>query len=211
MNYILISFNKYKVLFSIILGILAIIGLFLPLYIGIIDMYGLAGWKLKFFPIFGIHRESLGLLTPVVNIIGDIFNLIPPPNIILTIIGFTMLILSVSIIVFGIIEAKKRESITFPILIIFIAVILLILLTLDYSISMRVGISKEITHPNYYISFNKSIFIAYLEDLIVIIPRKRKFLYGVGYYLIIITQVIVLVIYFIDIIIIISKKKKAKT
>jgi len=205
------SLNKYSGLFSIIFGILAMIGLFFPLYIGIIDMMGLAGWKLVFFPLFGIHKESLGLLTPIVNSISNIFDLIPPPNVILTIIGFTMLLLSVLIIVFGIIEFKKNKSITFPIVIIFIAVILLVLLALDYSISRRVGISKEITHPNYYISFNKSIFIAYLEDLIVIVPRKRKFLYGFGFYLIIITQVIILIISFVDIVIIISQKKKGKT
>lgn len=171
-------------------------------------MMGLAGWKLVFIPLFGIHRESLGLLTPIVNIISDIFDLIPPPNVILTMMGFIMLLLSVLIILFGIIEIKRSESIILPIATIFIVVILLILLTLNYSIFRRVGISKEINHPNYYISFNKSIFIAYLEDLIIIVPRKREVSYGFGFYLILITQIIIIIISCVNLVMNQRQKKK---
>jgi hypothetical protein len=186
--------KKYTGIGFIIFGILSALCLFFPLYTAKIDMYGLAGWKLDYYPLLGVNRESFGIWAPIVNQISQTLNLIPPPNAILISIGFILLFLSIIIIIVGILQIKRSESFIYSLITVMIAIIMMILLNFAHSIIFRTGIGTEINIPNYYISFNKSILVAYLTDLLVIVPRIRNLFLNLNYYLILIAQIIIIII-----------------
>lgn len=200
--------KKHANILLIILGTFSVLSLFLPLYTAQINMYGLAGWRLNYSPLLGVSRESFGIWISIVNKISQAFNLIPPPNIFLIGIGFTMLFLSCLLIILGILGLKGRETFVLPVLVIGITVTMMFLLNFAYNVFFRVGIGTEITFPVYYISFNKSIFVAYLRDLIVIVPRIRDLFHSIGFYLIISFQIILLVLSLSIILTLLRKKRK---
>jgi hypothetical protein len=206
------AFNKYAGIFPIILGIVTIIGVFIPLGIGIIDMGGLAGWKIKFSssPLGVVTREPIGVLGPFLeSILGPIVELfIPTLTYIInpTIIGYIMLLLSFLIIIFGILQLKKSESIAYPIVNIVLAVIFLILPVLSYLV-----FAFNI-FPEYLKSYStiKALVSTYYFPNIIYLPMAIDQFPTIGFYLIVISQIIVIMTSTAALIITAIQKKKGK-
>jgi len=206
------AFNKYAGIFPIILEILAIIGVFIPLGIGIIDMGGLAGWKIRFSssPLGIITREPIGVLGPFLeSIMGPIVEIFIPTltyNINPAIIGYIMLLLSFLIIIFGIVELRKSESIAYPIVNIVLAIIYLILPVLSYLVFAFNAF------PEYLKSYSmiKALVSTYYFPYIAYLPMAIDQFPSIGFYLILISQIVVIMISTAALIITAIRKKKGK-
>jgi len=206
------AFNKYAGIFPIILEILAIIGVFIPLGIGIIDMGGLAGWKIRFSssPLGIITREPIGILGPFLeSIIGPIVEIFIPTltyNINPAIIGYIMLLLSLLIIIFGIVELRKSESIAYPIVNIVLAIIFLILPVLSYLVFAFNAF------PEYLKSYStiKALVSTYYFPSIAYLPMAIDQFPSIGFYLIVISQIVVIMTSTAALIINAIQKKKGK-
>jgi hypothetical protein len=121
---ILLAFNKYGGLFSIILGGLAILGIFLP--IGILD-------ALK---IITIEITPLGKISgfPFLDSVSDLEFAAGNIVLIPSILGYIMLILTIAISILGIIQLISNESKSIVILILIAGVVLILITIIQYYI-----------------------------------------------------------------------------
>jgi len=124
-----LGFNKYAGLFSIILGGLAVLGMFLP--IGIIDA----------FKIITIEITPLAKISgfPFFDSVSDLEfaagHLVMIPGIL----GYMMLILAIAISILGIIQLISNESKSIVILIIIAGVVLVLITIIQYYIFKYIG------------------------------------------------------------------------
>ncbi len=205
------AFNKYAGIFTIILGILAVIGIFLPIAIFRIDLMGVFGWEIKLncSPLGIIERDSIGILAPIAAPIYDTFlNILYPSltsNILLTVMTYAMVLLSFLIIIFGILELIKSESLAFPIINIIFSSILFLLpiyahITFDNNLVLKYLTSINTTQSLLKIAFPSL-------PLLLALPEEFP---AIGFYLIFISQIVVTNISIAALIINAINKKKRK-
>lgn len=202
------AFNKYAGIFPILFGISTIIiGIFLPLGIGSIDMIGLAGWKinLSVSPLEVIEIELIGILSPFLSIFSPILGPSLYLELILIVMGSMILSLGALIILFGILELVKKESIAFPIVNIILAVMLIILTIVDYILFTR------IIFPKYRDLFYmvKSLVSLFYYPSLMFLPAIVDIYVGIGFYLILISQIVILIISIVALVITAHQKRKA--
>ncbi len=166
-----VGFNKYAGIFSIILGGLALLGIFLP--IGKIDIYGL----------LSIEITPLGKMTgiPIINNVSDLENLAGSIVLAPSIIGYMMLVLAIAISILGIIQLISTEAKSVVILIIIIGVVLVLITIIQFYIFKN------------YIKPEIPTFVFILNIFIAIILKLASAEAGVGFYLVLIPAIITII------------------
>lgn len=201
------AFNKYAGVLSILLAMIAIVGVFLPLGVSIIDLIGVFGWKINFSssPLGLVNLEPTGILA---SLLGPIFETFYPSlssNIILPIIGFAILTMSFFIIIFGILQIVKSKSIAYPIVNICIAIIVLILPVVSY---LRFVFNITPQYRQTFIILKSLISMIY--PTASYLPVSIDEFPTIGFYLIVLTQIVIIIISTTAVIITAIQKKKEK-
>lgn len=162
------SFNKFAGVFSILLGGLGVLGIFLP--IGVISAFG----------VFSIEITSLGKISgfPLFSNLSDLESFAGSLVAIPLIIGYVMLILAIAISILGIIQLISSESRSVVIFIIVIGLVLIVITIIQFFIFRR--IKKEV--PTFAVFLD--LFIAFILNLAT---AKA----GVGFYVVLTPTIIV--------------------
>jgi hypothetical protein len=165
-----LGFEKFGGIFSIILGGLAVLAIFLP--IGIINAFGL----------ITIEVSSLGDISgfPLFSTLSDLEPFTGPVALIPSILGYIMLILTIIISIVGIIQIISNEAKSVVIFLIMTGIILILLTGIQFYIFK-------------YIKGEIPTIVLFLEPTLTILLNMASADVGIGFYIIIIPTVGVII------------------
>lgn len=187
------KYTKIAGIFPIIIGCFSLLSVFLLSFGGItIDASGLFGWEIKFSfsPLGVIDRDWTGILSPLVGPIYELFLNFMYPSIetdaLLTVASWTTFLGAFFLVILGIIELKKSESIAIPVIISVIAFVLLILVPIYARIRFDYFYIQK-----YDVSFTTTkLLINEYFDLPIHIPTQWGRVSSIGLYLTFGSQII---------------------